>query len=71
MGLLVLWFPLVPLLALDAPQQVNDGTGSDIDYTNNTSSYSANWNQIDWSSADLVPVDGNELRYLVDLEKIH
>src|SRR6056297_3138765 len=69
MGLLVLWFPLVPLLALDAPTQVNDGTGSDIDYSTDTSSYSANWTQIDWSSADPDPVDDNELRYLVDLQK--
>ncbi|MFO7850058.1 MAG: hypothetical protein R6V67_08885, partial [Spirochaetia bacterium] len=63
LGVLVLWFPSVPLLALDAPTQVNDGTGSDIDYTNNTSSYSANWDQIDWSSASQELSDGDTLRY--------
>ncbi|MCF7949239.1 MAG: hypothetical protein K9M94_11690 [Spirochaetia bacterium] len=68
LGVLVLWFPLVPLLALDAPTQVNDGTGSDIDYSTNTSSYSANWTQIDWSSADPDPIDGDRLVFEISLQ---
>src|SRR6056297_55046 len=69
LGLLVLWFPLVPLPALDAPAWVNDGAGSDIEYTNNDSEYSANWEQIDWSSAPEPLEDGHILVYEVDLEK--
>ena len=37
--------------ALNPPAWVNDGTGADIDYTNNNSSYSANWAAVDFSEA--------------------
>ncbi|MFW6208223.1 MAG: hypothetical protein ACOC7X_05905 [Spirochaetota bacterium] len=69
LGLLVLWFPSVPLLALDAPTQVNDGTGSDIDTQSSLSKYSANWTAPNWDSADPEPASGDTLSYIVSLEK--
>ena len=55
---LILLFVLVTLLlgfnlgfSLNKPAWVKDGTGEDIDYTNNNTSYSANWAAVDFSEA--------------------
>ncbi len=74
LGLLVLWFPLVPLPALDAPAWVNDGAGSDIsediDEQSDLTGYSAHWDEINWDSADAKPVSGDTLRYEIVLHNV-
>src|SRR6056297_166821 len=74
LGLLVLWFPLVPLPALDAPAWVNDGAGSDptedIDEQSDLTGYSAHWAEIGWGAADADPVDGDTLRYEIVLYNV-
>ncbi len=74
LGLLVLWFPTIPLLALDAPAWVNDGTGSastdDIDEQSDLTGYSAHWDAVPWSAADADPVSGDTLRYDIRLYNV-
>ncbi len=68
-GLLVLSFLPQPLLALDPPTSVRDGTGSDIDEQLSYARYAANWGSPSWDSASSDPVNGDTVGFIIILQR--
>ncbi len=49
--------------SLEPPAEVRDGMGADIDFTGNSTSYSANWDPVDFSEAE----NGQHIRYEIEI----